>query len=151
MISKIKMRKKLWKKIAEIKEMTTKWLGRKSRKQKWANYSQMVLNHSFLLWIILLRSNNYVDHCAYETELRQENLTINDELDGSKKFKKKELGACWAIRWIRPLLLQLSLRKNTPYMVSSLIRKKYHAHDEKKWVQYRRYCTHHGNSSFEQD
>ena len=28
------------------------------------------------------------------------------------------------LRWIRPLLLQLSLRKNTPYMVSSLVRRR---------------------------
>ena len=45
-------------KIAEIKEMTTNDLVERVEAET-ANYNQMVINHSILLWKILLKSNNY--------------------------------------------------------------------------------------------
>ena len=82
-------------KIAEIKEMPTNDLVERVEAEV-ANYNQMVLNHSI----------SPLDNPAQIKQLRRtiarmrqsyakENLTINDQLDGSKKFKKKkELGLC---------------------------------------------------------
>ena len=60
-------------KIAEIKEIPTNDLVERVEAEV-TNYNQMVLNHSM----------NYA----------KENLTINDELDGSKKFKKRKNWGC---------------------------------------------------------
>ena len=81
-------------KIAEIKEMTTNDLVERVEAEV-ANYSQMVLNHSISpldnpAQIKQLRRTI----ARMKTELRQRNLTINDELDGSKKFKKRKNRGC---------------------------------------------------------
>ena len=81
-------------KIAEIKEMTTNDLVERVEAEV-ANYSQMVLNHSISpldnpAQIKQLRRTI----ARMKTEYAKENLTINDELDGSKKFKKRKNRGC---------------------------------------------------------
>lgn len=81
-------------KIAEIKEMTTNDLVERVEAET-ANYNQMVINHSIsplenpaqikqLRRTIARMKQNYA----------KENLTINDQLDGSKKFKKRKNRGC---------------------------------------------------------
>ena len=81
-------------KIAEIKEVTTNDLVERVEAEV-ATYNQMVLNHTISpldnpAQIKQLRRTI----ARMKTELRKENLTINDELDGSKKFKKRKNRGC---------------------------------------------------------
>ena len=81
-------------KIAEIKEMSTNDLVERVEAEV-VNYNQMVINHS----ISPLENPAQIKQlrrtiARMKTELRQENLTINDQLDGSKKFKKRKNRGC---------------------------------------------------------
>ena len=80
-------------KIAEIKEMTTNDLVERVEAET-ANYNQMVINHS----ISPLENPAQIKQlrrtiARMRTELRQREL-INDQLDGSKKFKKRKNRGC---------------------------------------------------------
>lgn len=81
-------------KIAEIKEMPTNDLVERVEAEV-ANYNQMILNHSISpldnpAQIKQLRRTI----ARMKTELRQRELNNNDELDGSKKFKKRKNWGC---------------------------------------------------------
>ena len=68
-------------------------------------------------------------YSTYANRFRQENSINNNGPDGNKKFKKsKTRVSLSATKWIKPLLLQVSSRRCTRYMVSlSRRQKKYHA------------------------
>lgn len=81
-------------KIAEIKEMTTNDLVERIEAET-ANYNQMVINHS----ISPLENPAQIKQlrrtiARMKTELRQRELNNNDQLDGSKKFKKRKNRGC---------------------------------------------------------
>ena len=81
-------------KTAEIKEMPTSDLVERVEAEV-ANYNQVILNHSISpldnpAQIKQLRRTI----ARMKTEYAKENLTINDELDGSKKFKKRKNWGC---------------------------------------------------------
>lgn len=81
-------------KTAEIKEMPTCDLVERVEAEV-ANYNQVILNHSISpldnpAQIKQLRRTI----ARMKTELRQRELNNNDELDGSKKFKKRKNWGC---------------------------------------------------------
>lgn len=81
-------------KTAEIKEMPTSDLVERVEAEV-ANYNQVILNHSISpldnpAQIKQLRRTI----ARMKTELRQRELNNNDELDGSKKFKKRKNWGC---------------------------------------------------------
>lgn len=81
-------------KIAEIKEMTTNDLVERVEAET-ANYNQMVINHS----ISPLENPAQIKQlrrtiARMKTELRERELNNNDQLDGSKKFKKRKNRGC---------------------------------------------------------
>ena len=81
-------------KIAEIKEMSTADLAERIEAEV-VNYNQTVINHA----ISPLENPAQIKQlrrtiARMKTEFAKENLTINDQLDGSKKFKKRKNRCC---------------------------------------------------------
>lgn len=119
-------------KIAEIKEMPTNDLVERVEAEV-ANYNQMVLNHSI----------SPLDNPAQIKQLRRtiarmkqnyakENLTINDELDGSKNLRKERTGVVLSNKMDKTITVAAKFKEKHPIYGKFVSKtKKYHAHDEK--------------------